>query len=272
MQRAVRYIREIASVKGDSKTALIRTQKIKPKDTHPPKPSRKRVIKNHTRKYDDTRWVTALFISIVVIGLALFYWFGFPLLNVQAAKGIAAPRPEGALMKPTLTSTTTSLPTQPPTPIPTATPAPDQQTTFTPFVNISYASYFAHSWDIPEKVASNIDFWIEVDLSEQKVYAYEGSTLLNSFAVSTGTKAFPTVTGTYKIYAKYPYYTMRGPGYYLTNVPYSMFFYKGYSLHGTYWHHNFGTPMSHGCVNMETSAAAWLYDRIHLGTKVFIHI
>jgi len=53
---------------------------------------------------------------------------------------------------------------------------------------------------------------------------------------------------------------MSGPGYYLPNVPYVMYFYKGYSLHGTYWHNNFGTPMSHGCVNMRTEEAKWLFE------------
>lgn len=49
---------------------------------------------------------------------------------------------------------------------------------------------------------------------------------------------------------------MTGPGYDLPNVPYTMYFYQGYGLHGTYWHNNFGTPMSHGCVNMPTPERA----------------
>jgi lipoprotein-anchoring transpeptidase ErfK/SrfK len=64
---------------------------------------------------------------------------------------------------------------------------------------------------------------------------------------------------------------MRGPDYDLPDVPYTMFFYKGYSLHGTYWHHNFGTPMSRGCINMKTEEAAWVYENARVGTYVFIH-
>ena len=52
----------------------------------------------------------------------------------------------------------------------------------------------------------------------------------------------------------------------LPNVPYTMYFYNnqilkawGYSLHGTYWHNNFGTPMSHGCVNLRTEDAEKLF-------------
>ena len=43
-----------------------------------------------------------------------------------------------------------------------------------------------------------------------------------------------------------------------------------YGIHGTYWHHNFGTPMSHGCVNMLTEDAGWLYDWASIGTVVYI--
>jgi lipoprotein-anchoring transpeptidase ErfK/SrfK len=102
--------------------------------------------------------------------------------------------------------------------------------------------------------------WIDVDLSNQRVYAYEGDVMINSFLVSTGTWATPTVTGQYRVYVKYGSATMSGPGYYLPNVPYVMYFYKGYGLHGTYWHNNFGTPMSHGCVNLRTDDAGWLFN------------
>ena len=40
----------------------------------------------------------------------------------------------------------------------------------------------------------------------------------------------------------------------------------GHALHGTYWHGNFGVPMSHGCVNLPTEAAVWLYDWAPVGT------
>jgi lipoprotein-anchoring transpeptidase ErfK/SrfK len=64
---------------------------------------------------------------------------------------------------------------------------------------------------------------------------------------------------------------MTGPGYDLEGVPFSMFFYKGYAIHGTYWHNNFGTPMSHGCVNMNTDDAAWIYDNAPVGTYIMVH-
>ncbi|MGZ9223069.1 MAG: L,D-transpeptidase family protein [Anaerolineales bacterium] len=113
--------------------------------------------------------------------------------------------------------------------------------------------------------------WIDVDLSNQRVYAYEGDVVVNSFIVSTGTWLTPTVTGQYKVYVKIRSGSMSGPGYYLPDVPYIMYFHKGYGLHGTYWHNNFGTPMSHGCVNLQTDEAGWLFNWASVGTVVNVH-
>jgi lipoprotein-anchoring transpeptidase ErfK/SrfK len=113
--------------------------------------------------------------------------------------------------------------------------------------------------------------WIDVNLTQQMVYAYEGNAVVNSFLVSTGTWQYPTVTGQYHIYVKLRYTDMAGPDYYLPNVPFTMYFYRGYGLHGTYWHHNFGTPMSHGCVNLSTPDAEWLYNWASVGTLVNVH-
>lgn len=126
--------------------------------------------------------------------------------------------------------------------------------------------------NVPPAVASaDGAHWIDVDLSQQRVYAYAGDTIVNSFLASTGTWQFPTVTGKYKIWIKLLYTDMAGPGYYLPDVPYTMYFYKGYGIHGTYWHNNFGTPMSHGCVNLSIPDAAWLYDFSAVGTTVNVH-
>ncbi len=113
--------------------------------------------------------------------------------------------------------------------------------------------------------------WIGVNLSTQTLTAYEGQTAIFTARVSTGTQWTPTVAGTYSIYVKYTSAPMSGPGYYLPNVPYVMYFYRGYGIHGTYWHSNFGTPMSHGCVNMATEDAQWLFNWAPVGTKVVTH-
>ncbi|HET90406.1 MAG TPA: murein L,D-transpeptidase, partial [Chloroflexi bacterium] len=113
--------------------------------------------------------------------------------------------------------------------------------------------------------------WIDVDLTRQLLTAYEGQTLVRMTAVSTGLPRTPTPVGQFNIWIKLRYDDMSGPGYYLRNVPYVMYFHGGYGLHGTYWHANFGHPMSHGCVNLPTSEAEWLYNWASVGTMVNIH-
>jgi lipoprotein-anchoring transpeptidase ErfK/SrfK len=113
--------------------------------------------------------------------------------------------------------------------------------------------------------------WIEVDLSQQRLYAHEGQTTVLTAVVSTGIPSYPTRTGRFRVYAKYRSTPMSGPGYYLPGVPWTMFYSGSFAIHGTYWHHNFGHPMSHGCINMKTSEAKWLYDWAPKGTLVVIH-
>ncbi|MBI1281088.1 MAG: L,D-transpeptidase family protein [Anaerolineaceae bacterium] len=109
---------------------------------------------------------------------------------------------------------------------------------------------------------------IVVSTGEQRIYAYEDGTLVHSHLASTGLPATPTVLGDYKIYVKYLADDMSGPGYFLPQVPYTMYFYQGYGIHGTYWHNSFGRPMSHGCVNLPTPEAQWFFDWASVGTPV----
>jgi lipoprotein-anchoring transpeptidase ErfK/SrfK len=175
------------------------------------------------------------------------------------------------IAKPTYTFTPT--PTYTPTPTPTFTPTPTP--TFTPSPTFTATrtripTNTPRPWSPPSDVASD-ERWIDVNLTTQRVHAYEGSTLVRTFVVSTGTWRTPTVTGQYRIYIKLRSTTMSGPGYYLTNVPYTMYFYKGYGFHGTYWHNNFGTPMSHGCINLTIPDSEWLFNWSSVGTLVNIH-
>jgi lipoprotein-anchoring transpeptidase ErfK/SrfK len=113
--------------------------------------------------------------------------------------------------------------------------------------------------------------WIEIDLSSQRTYARLGNSVVRTMVVSTGKARTPTPTGTFRIQSKYRSVNMSGPGYYFRGVPHTMFFYRGYALHGTYWHNNFGQPMSHGCVNLTRADAEWLYGWAPKGTKVVVH-
>ena len=113
---------------------------------------------------------------------------------------------------------------------------------------------------------------IYVDLSTQTLTAYEGSNVAMSFPIASG-RWHPTPTGDFHIWIKLRYTHMEGGDqadgtyYNLYNVPYTMFFYNdqvpksaGFSLHGAYWHNNFGHPMSHGCVNIRPEDAGKLFD------------
>lgn len=110
--------------------------------------------------------------------------------------------------------------------------------------------------------------WIEIDLSDQILYAHENGTVAYKFLISGG-KWGATPTGIFRIWTKMRYCLMAGGSrynntyYYLPNVPFTMYFYKDYALHGTYWHDNFGQPMSHGCVNLATPDAEKLFYWAH---------
>jgi lipoprotein-anchoring transpeptidase ErfK/SrfK len=113
--------------------------------------------------------------------------------------------------------------------------------------------------------------WIDVDLSEQRLTAYESSAPVHSFLVSTGLPATPTPVGQFRIWIKLRYDDMAGADYYIEDVPFVMYFHEGYGLHGVTWHGNFGHPMSHGCINLPTEEAEWLFGFAEVGTLVNIH-
>ncbi len=112
--------------------------------------------------------------------------------------------------------------------------------------------------------ATTDERWIEVDLSEQKLRAHNGNNIDYEFLISSG-KWAPTPTGEFRIWVKLKYTKMEGGRkenntyYYLPNVPYVQYFYKGYGIHGAYWHNNFGQPMSHGCINLSIPDAEKLF-------------
>ena len=109
-----------------------------------------------------------------------------------------------------------------------------------------------------------------VVLNTQMAYAYEDGILQRRALVSTGLPATPTVRGDFAVQRKYRTTTMSGPDYHLENVEWVMYFYSGYGFHGTWWHNNFGQPMSHGCVNMTNADARWFYEFADIGTPVHV--
>ena len=116
-----------------------------------------------------------------------------------------------------------------------------------------------------ENARSNGQKWIEVNLTEQKTYAWEGDQPAGEFLISSGLPGTPTVQGVYRMRVRTRSQTMSGGDraagtyYSLPNVEWVQYFFEDYSFHGTYWHNNFGNPMSHGCVNMTNEDAEWLF-------------
>jgi len=146
--------------------------------------------------------------------------------------------------------------------------------------------------------STNEEKWIEVDLSLQKLWAWQGNNLFLETLVSTGLPWWPTPQGEFRVWAKARATKMEGGEgkyyYNLPNVPFVMFFendkipgYRGFGLHGTYWHNDFGRVHSHGCVNLPTPIAEKLYywttpelpegkffirsSAENLGTRIVIH-
>ena len=129
---------------------------------------------------------------------------------------------------------------------------------------VSIEEFSSLSPEIPNELKR-----LEVRLSEQILIAYELNTPVFMSRVATGGKFrdgnFSTQPGHYLTFHKRPSRHMAAGnlaagGYDLPGVPWISYFTEsGVSIHGTYWHNNYGKPRSHGCINMTPAAAKWIY-------------
>lgn len=115
------------------------------------------------------------------------------------------------------------------------------------------------------------DRWIEINVSTQRLIAWEGSTPTYAIIVSTGVEEDPTLIGSFSVQSKHRTARMRGEDYDVPDVPFVMYYDGNYGIHGAYWHHSFGTPVSHGCVNVAVDHAEWLFNWASIGTPVIVH-
>lgn len=151
-----------------------------------------------------------------------------------------------------------------------------QRLTKEPSLNIDLAVQYTAAKTVEAQAA---DKWFVADITNKRMYAYEGTNLVHSFLVSAGAPATPTVTGQYKIYAKFASQDMTGDNadgsrYNQPAVPYVNYFYGGYAIHGNYWRPSsyFGNiNSSHGCIGTNVGDAAWIYDWAPIGTPVIVH-
>lgn len=112
--------------------------------------------------------------------------------------------------------------------------------------------------------------WIEVSILNQTLVAYDGKKPVYATLVSTGAdglgdpeKTHSTVRGAFLVHTKHVTATMDNDEaddrFDLRDIPYVQYFHKGYAIHAAYWHDGFGTPRSHGCINVHPTDAAWLF-------------
>ena len=119
---------------------------------------------------------------------------------------------------------------------------------------------------------------VVVSISEQYMWAYENGVVVIESYVSTGTAEtveVETPIGNWSVLTKVPMQTMEGTingeYYRVEDVPNILYFDNlGNALHGTYWHNNFGTPMSHGCVNLPLDVAEFVYNWAYVGMPVTV--
>ncbi len=121
----------------------------------------------------------------------------------------------------------------------------------------------------------NAEKWVLINITLQYLWAYQGDQVLWQGHVSTGTAKFATPPGSYRVLSKLESQTMEGvlggEYYNVPDVPDVLYFTdRGHAIHGTYWHNSFGTPMSHGCVNLPMDVADWMYQWSTVGMRVEI--
>jgi lipoprotein-anchoring transpeptidase ErfK/SrfK len=139
---------------------------------------------------------------------------------------------------------------------------------------------------------------IDISISQQTLTAYEDDVEVFKTKISSGLNRqregeipWKTPSGEFHVRSKMPSQRMGDDpitsdvsGYVLPGVPWVSYFHEtGVAIHGTYWHDNYGVPMSHGCVNMRPEEALWVYrwctpthqngkrEMRGQGTKVIVH-
>lgn len=129
------------------------------------------------------------------------------------------------------------------------------------WIRQEYVAKFAPT-ERPEGVNGR---WMAVDLFEQTMIAYDDDSPIFATLVSSGLRDWPTDEGIFEVWARLKSDTMSGAvglpdAYIVQNVPWVLYFDRGISFHGTYWHDSFGYRHSHGCVNLTISDARWLFE------------
>jgi hypothetical protein len=120
--------------------------------------------------------------------------------------------------------------------------------------------------------------WIDVNLKTQTLAVYQECQIIFATLISSAKTPAYTPLGSFPIFYKeerLPLFANEriasSEGFYLADVPWLMFFYENWAIHGAYWHDHFGEPWSHGCINVSPYDALWLYQWARLGDIIVIH-
>jgi hypothetical protein len=119
------------------------------------------------------------------------------------------------------------------------------------------------------------DRWIEINLHEQTISAYDNGQMVFATLITTGSNKNYTRPGIFQIYEKLPVTHMAGSqgeddAYFLMDIPWTMYFDQARAFHAEYWHDHLGYRSSHGCVNLSFPDANWLYEFAGLGDWVYV--
>ena len=130
------------------------------------------------------------------------------------------------------------------------------------------------SSQIPADVSPNTCRFIYANLNTQTLSVYDACKLVFATLISSGKNSW-TFEGRFTILYKLEYDSITPPpestsDYYIEGVPYFMTYAGNFGFHGAYWHDDFGTATSHGCINLSPADAKWLYDWARIGDVVII--
>ncbi|MFP4006506.1 MAG: L,D-transpeptidase [Spirulinaceae cyanobacterium] len=112
--------------------------------------------------------------------------------------------------------------------------------------------------------------WIEINVTTQRLIAWEGNNSVYAVIIATGKPSTPTETGIFTLENKQPLARLRGTNFDVPDVPYVLYYEGGGAIHGAYWLSRFGNPVSHGTTYMAVNHARWLYNWATIGVPVIV--
>jgi len=141
--------------------------------------------------------------------------------------------------------------------------------------NVPYATEASTQVTIIPPPGSESKHWADVNLTTQTVTLMDGYGVGPTLTLSSGAANHPTPMGVFAVYAKVGSQSLSGcvldECYYYPDVHWATWFYQDFGFHTAYWHNDFGTPVSHGCLNLREEDAKTVFDWLAIGDAVDVH-